>query len=304
MLRDTRLPRRKLSTLGPGAATAVMLALATPSGWVAAQKVAIDTIAGQTVTRGESVAIDPAPPRTLFLGFVETSGRTLPSGQGHVAVGYLGSSILAQRAGFGNVAPFVVHAAYGVTDNVTITAGSGFIGDHGREEAVFIPYIAHRLRLWGSERSSIAFGHFLGVRTPKSSSKRAVLFGASLAASSSVSDRVTVNLSIGAMGFTDEYDPGRYTGLVDVGRIPGTVDVSGERRTEADAVLAIGAEFALGPSARLVGEYRLIEPSDESGLFSAGLRLLGTTLDGEVGLAMWSEDRAAFQPIASIGYRF
>ncbi len=106
------------------------------------------------------------------------------------------------------------------------------------------------------------------------------------------------------MGFTDEYDPGRYTGLVDVGRIPGTVGVSGERRTEADAVLAIGAELALGPSARLVGEYRLIEPSDESGLFSAGLRLLGTTLDGEVGLAMWSEDRAAFQPIASIGYRF
>ena len=70
-----------------------------------------------------------------------------------------------------------------------------------------------------------------------------MLFGASLVASSSVSDRVTVNLSIGAMGFTDEYDPGRFT---------------------------------------------------------------GTTLDGEVGLAMWSEEvgRAAFQPIASIGYRF
>ena len=81
----------------------------------------------------------------------------------------------------------------------------------------------------------------LHVRPRGSHSKRAVLFGASLAASSSVSDRVTVNLSIGAMGFTDEYDPGRYT---------------------------------------------------------------GTTLDGEVGLAMWSEDRAAFQPIASIGYRF
>ena len=282
-----------------------MFALATPSGWVAAQKVAIDTIADQTVTRGESVAIDPAPPRTLFLGFVETSGRTLPSGRGHVSVGYLGSSILAQGAGFGNVAPFVVHAAYGVTDNVTITAGSGYIGYHGRGRAVFIPYIAHKFRLWGSERTSVALGHYLGVRTPeKYSSKRAVLFGASLAASSSVSDRVTVNLSIGAMGFTDEYDPGRYTGLVDVGRIPGTVGVSGERRTEADAVLAIGAEFTLRPSARLVGEYRLIEPSDESGLLIAGLKLLGTTLDGEVGLAIWSEDRAAFQPIASIGYRF
>lgn len=287
------------------AATAAVLAAAAPSQGVAVQDRGSRETAGQTVGPGDSAAVHPAPPRTLFLGFVETDGRTLPRGRGHVAVGYLGASILAQHEGFANVAPLVVQASYAATDNVTITAGSGFISYLGREDPVFIPYIAHKYRLWGDERSAIAFGHYLGVREPGTyNSERAVLFGASLAASSGVSDRLTINLGMGVVGLTEEHDLGRFTGFGRGGGSAGTNRFGLVRRTETDAVLAIGAEFALRPGASLVGEYRVVEPSEESGLLITGLRWLGTTLDGEVGLALWSGDPASFLPIASIGYRF
>ena len=291
-------------TLVRVAATAAVLAAAAPSQGVAVQergsRETTDTLAGQTVGPGDSAAVHPAPPRTLFLGFVETDGRTLPRGQGHVAVGYLGASILVRRGDSPTAVPLVAQAAYGVTENVTVTLGSAAFAYNRWRPDFFIPYMAHKFRFLHTERTSVAFGHYLGIKEPTAQGQ-VVLFGASLAASHGVSDRVTLSLGVGAMGFTDHYDPGRF--LVPV--LPGgTVGSPAGRRVEADAVLAIGAEYAMRHNAWLVGEYRLIEPSRESGVVSVGLRLLGTTLAGELGMSMWIDDPEGSQPIVSVGYRF
>lgn len=299
----------------PGAATALMLALATHSGSAAAQNArshaAIDTIDSQTATHGESAAVDPIPPRTLVLGYVETTSRTLPGGQGYFTAGYLGASSLARDVDFGSVDPLVFHAAYGVFDNLTVSAGLGLIdyrirrtSSRIRRESIFIPYMAPRFRLLGGERHSVAVGGYLGYRTAGGYEYRTtVLYGVSVVASRVMSERALVSVGVGAMGPAPVRGPGRYTGQADVPGDFGTIGTARDRATKTDAVFAVGGEFNFRSNAKLVGEFRLIDPR-ERGLFTTGVRFCGTTLNGEVGLAQWFGGAAETRPIIGIGYRF
>ena len=66
---------------------------------------------------------DPFPPR-LLTGYVGSTGYTLAKGQGYVAAGYAGASPVAQLGDFQDAMPFVAHASYGVTDDLTVALGS------------------------------------------------------------------------------------------------------------------------------------------------------------------------------------
>ena len=284
--------------LSAGTAMLAMLALATTPHCLAAQDrrltTATDTIDGETVARRAS-AVDPLPPRTLYLGVVETTAGTLPRGQGYIAAGYRVENILARTA---SVAPFVVHAAYGVADRVTVSVGSGFLNyGHGGAS----PYIAHKFRLVDGEHSTVALGHYVGISTgTRGGRDGTVVFGTSLAVSNRLSDRATLSVGLGAAGSTEEYDPGRFTGPGSVGP-PG---VGALRRTSTDAVLTISGEYAARPELKVVGEYLLVDPADEKGLLIVGLRFLGRGLAAELSLAGWLEHRDQLWPVVNVGYRF
>ena len=69
---------------------------------------------------------DPFPPR-LLTGFVESTGYTLAQGRGHLSAGYLGANPLAQATELGDFVPGAGQVSYGVTDELTLTAGSGLL---------------------------------------------------------------------------------------------------------------------------------------------------------------------------------
>ena len=151
--------------VAPGTATVTMVA-SDPDGLWAEQRAAVTVTAEQiravpvqpemartgeaTVDEGsprqesggDSRQLDPVPPR-LLAGFLESTGYTVSRGEGHVSAGYLGTSLLAQAGDIMDVQPYGVHAAYGVTDELMVSIGSGIVY-HDGGDSDFFPYFAPR----------------------------------------------------------------------------------------------------------------------------------------------------------------
>ena len=291
----------RISEVAPGTATVTVMA-SDPGGLSAQQMATVTVTAGQarevsaqpgtdpaqpgTVTADpvdaqsrsvrHSPSPDPVPPR-LLVGFLESTGRTLARGQGHFSAGYLGTSVVAQVGDFLDIVPYVAHAAYGVSDNLTIAVGSGFYHDVDGREIDFFPYYASKFRVLDNEQASVALGGHLGLLV---SEENLVYFGVSGMVSRNVVGGFVMHGGAGLLGFSE-------SGV-----------------TDTDGVFSIGGEFSMDPRIRLVGEFRRVGVEDGSNVLSAGLRFLGATLGGEVGLAYWLEDAAEIRPIVSLGYRF
>ena len=291
----------RISEVAPGTATVTVMA-SDPGGLSAQQMATVTVTAGQarevsaqpgtdpaqpgTVTADpvdaqsrsvrHSPSPDPVPPR-LLVGFLESTGRTLARGQGHFSAGYLGTSVVAQVGDFLDIVPYVAHAAYGVSDNLTIAVGSGFYHDVDGREIDFFPYYASKFRVLDNEQASVAVGGHLGLLV---SEENLVYFGVSGMVSRNVVGGFVMHGGAGLLGFSE-------SGV-----------------TDTDGVFSIGGEFSMDPRIRLVGEFRRVGVEDGSNVLSAGLRFLGATLGGEVGLAYWLEDAAEIRPIVSLGYRF
>ena len=238
--------------------------------------VTADPVGAQSRSVRHSPSPDPVPPR-LLVGFLESTGRTLPRGQGHFSAGYLGTSVVAQVGDFLDIVPYVAHAAYGVSDDLTIAVGSGFYHDVDGREIDFFPYYASKFRVLDNEQASVALGGHLGLLV---SEENLVYFGVSGMVSRNVVGGFVMHGGAGLLGFSE-------SGV-----------------TDTDGVFSIGGEFSMDPRIRLVGEFRRVGVEDGSNVLSAGLRFLGATLGGEVGLAYWLEDAAEIRPIVSLGYRF
>ncbi len=291
----------RISEVAPGTATVTVMA-SDPGGLSAQQMATVTVTAGQarevsaqpgtdpaqpgTVTADpvdaqsrsvrHSPSPDPVPPR-LLVGFLESTGRTLARGQGHFSAGYLGTSVVAQVGNFLDIVPYVAHAAYGVSDDLTIAVGSGFYHDVDGREIDFFPYYASKFRVLDNEQASVALGGHLGLLV---SEENLVYFGVSGMVSRNVVGGFVMHGGAGLLGFSE-------SGV-----------------TDTDGVFSIGGEFSMDPRIRLVGEFRRVGVEDGSNVLSAGLRFLGATLGGEAGLAYWLEDAAEIRPIVSLGYRF
>ena len=298
----------RISEVAPGTATVTVMA-SDPGGLSAQQMATVTVTAGQAREVSAQPGTDPAQPRTdraqpgtvtadpvdaqsrsvrhspspdpvpprLLVGFLESTGRTLARGQGHFSAGYLGTSVVAQVGDFLDIVPYVAHAAYGVSDNLTIAVGSGFYHDVDGREIDFFPYYASKFRVLDNEQASVALGGHLGLLV---SEENLVYFGVSGMVSRNVVGGFVMHGGAGLLGFSE-------SGV-----------------TDTDGVFSIGGEFSMDPRIRLVGEFRRVGVEDGSNVLSAGLRFLGATLGGEAGLAYWLEDAAEIRPIVSLGYRF
>ena len=291
----------RISDVAPGTATVTVMA-SDPGGLSAQQMATVTVTAGQAQAISAQPRTDPAQPRTvtadpvgaqsrsvrhspspdpvpprLLVGFLESTGRTLARGQGHFSAGYLGTSVVAQVGDFLDIVPYVAHAAYGVSDDLTIAVGSGFYHDVDGRAIDFFPYYASKFRVLDNEQASVALGGHLGLLV---SEENLVYFGVSGMVSRNVVGGFVMHGGAGLLGFSE-------SGV-----------------TDTDGVFSIGGEFSMDPRIRLVGEFRRVGVEDGSNVLSAGLRFLGATLGGEAGLAYWLEDAAEIRPIVSLGYRF
>ncbi len=223
----------------------------------------------------------PFPPR-LLAGFVESTGYTLARGRGHAGVGYLGANPLAQAAELGDFVPVAGQAAYGVTDDLTITAGSGlFYYNVGGGDSDLFPYFAPKFRAWHNGQVSVAVTGYLGLWLAE---ETITYYGGSVAGSMAVNDALSLHASGGMLGIS--------------------ATVFGETLNEQIGVAAVGGDFDVTPELGLAGEFRRVGFEDGTNILTAGLRFLGTPIAGELGLAYYLEDAAEIRPIASLAYRF
>ena len=224
---------------------------------------------------------DPFPPR-LLAGFVASTGHTLAQGRGHVSAGYLGASPLAQFGEFGDVLPGVGQVSYGVTDDLTVTAGSGFFYYNvGSGDSDLFPYLAPKFRVWDNEQISVAVGGYAALLLAE---ETVTYYAASVAGSIAVNDALGLHASGGVLGISATF--------------------LGETLTEQIGVFAVGGDFRATPEFAVVGEFRRVGVEDGSNIVTAGLRFLGTAIGGEAGLAYYLEDEAEIRPIVSVAYRF
>ena len=242
---------------------------------------------------------DPVPPRMLYGGFLESTGHTLPRGRGYAGVGYMGADWLAQIGPntWDAIRPYVAHGAFGVTDDLMVGMGSGFIRFPGKEPSVeYIPYVTAKFRVLSTDQSSAAIGGFWGLFSWATfSGFNTVLFGLSGSYSRSFADMVALNGTIGMHGWS-----------IDSGwRI--------NDKATKEVTLAIGAEVQVLSQLRLVSELRSFggfdpDKGERTEVLSAALRYLGSEVGVEVGLARWVvEERlwlGATRPILSLAYRF
>ena len=283
-----------ITEMGPGTATVTVMAT-DPGGLSAEQRIAVTLGRArveptpqppeQAPPQAPAVAVDrqddapepdPVPPR-LLLG-LETSGHTLAAGQGYVSAGYLGASFLAQLGEIADVLPFVAHAAYGVTDDLTVALGSGFIYyNFGGGDSDFYPYVAPKFRVYQDERMAAAVGSYFGIFLAEETETH---YAASTVISGNIS-MLQINASAGFLG----------------------VSSGGENNSEG--LFAVSGELSLDPSLKLAAEFRRVGvDEDGSNLLSGGIRYLSDTFAGEAGLAYWLEDYTEVRPIVSITYRF
>ena len=224
---------------------------------------------------------DPFPPR-LLAGFVASTGYTLAQGRGHVSAGYLGASPLAQFGELGDVWPGVAQASYGVTDDLTVTAGSGFFYYNvGSGDSDLFPYFAPKFRAWNNEQVSVAVEGYVGLWLAE---ETVTYYAGSVAGSIALDGGLGLHASGGVLGIS--------------------ATIFGETVTEQFGVFAVGGDFRVTPELRLAGEFRRVGIEDGSNIITAGLRFLGTGIGGEAGLAYYLEDEAEIRPIVSVAYRF
>ncbi len=224
---------------------------------------------------------DPFPPR-LLAGFVGSTGHTLARGQGHVSVGYLGASPLAQVGDFGDVWPSVAQASYGVTDDLTVTAGSGFFYYNvGSGDSDLFPYVAPKYHAWDNEQVSVAVEGYVGFWLAE---ENATYYAGSVAGSMAVDRGFSLHASGGMLGVSST--------------------ISGRSQTEQLGVFAVGGDYRVTPEVGLGGEFRRVGFQDGTNVVTAGLRFLQTPIAAEAGLAYYLEDEAEIRPIVSFAYRF
>ncbi len=232
----------------------------------------------QTAATGQP---DPFPPR-LLVAFAASTGYTLAQGRGHVSVGYLGASPLAHLGEFGDVLPVAGQASYGVTDRLTLTAGSGFVYyDALGGDSDLFPYLAPRYRAWSSEQVSVAVGGYGGLLLAE---ETVTYYAGSIAGSIAVDGGLRLHAS------------GGVTGLA--------ATIRGATQTEQFGVFAAGGDFSVTPELGLAGEFRRVGIEDGSNIVTASLRLLGAAIALEAGVAYYLEDGAEIRPIVSAAYRF
>ena len=224
---------------------------------------------------------DPFPPR-LLAGFVTSTGYTLAQGQGHVSVGYMGASPLTQFGEIGDVIPGVGQASYGVTDDLTVTAGSGFFYYNvGSGDSDLFPYVAPKFRAWNNEQMSVAVEGYVGLWLAE---ETVTYYAGSVAGSIAVDGGLSLHASGGVLGIS--------------------ATIFGETITEQIGVFALGGDFRVTPELGLAGEFRRVGIEDGTNIITAGLRFLKTGIAGETGLAYYLDDEAEIRPIVSVAYRF
>lgn len=242
---------------------------------------------------------DPAPPRMLYGGFLESTGHTLPRGRGYAGAGYMGGDWLAQigTSTRNAIRPYVVHAAYGITDDLMVGVGSGFARFRGNDARFeYHPYVAAKYRLFATDRFSAAVGGFWGVFTWSNfGGFNSVLYGFSASYSRSFAERVALNGTIGMYGRS-----------IDRG-----IQINHESTEKL--TMAIGAELQVLSQVRLVGELRSFggfdpEEGKRTKVLSGALRYLGRVVGVEAGLARWLVPTrlwlGATRPVVSVAYRF
>ena len=224
---------------------------------------------------------DPFPPR-LLTGFLGSTGYTLSRGRGHVSVGYLGTSPLAQVGEFGDVWPIAGQASYGVTDDFTITAGSGFFHyTVGSGDSDLFPYIAPKFRLWANDQISVTVAGYGGIWLAE---ENLTYYGGSVAGSVAVGGGLNLHATGGTLGIS--------------------ATILDETQTEQVGVFALGGDFHVTRALGLTGEFRRVGIEDGTNILTVGLLFLGNTVAGEAGLAYYLEEGAEIRPIVSFAYRF
>ena len=224
---------------------------------------------------------DPFPPR-LLTGFVGSTGYSLARGTAHVSAGYLGASPLAQIGEFGDISPSVAQASFGVTDDLTVTAGSGFVYYNvGGGDSDLFPYVAPRFRAWHNEQASVAVHGYYGAWLAEETIS---YYGASVAGSLAVDSNLTVHAAGGMLGIA--------------------ATIFGETETEQYGVFSGGADFRVTPVLGLAAEFRRLGIEDGTNVVTAGVRFLHSLLAAEAGAAYYFETDAEIRPIISVAYRF
>ncbi len=224
---------------------------------------------------------DPFPPR-LLAAFTASTGHTLAQGRSHASAGYLGASPLAHLGGIEDILPVAVQASHGVTDDLTVTAGSGFYyynTDGGDSD--FVPYLAPRIRAWSNERISVAFAGYLGLWLAE---ETVTYYAGSIGGSMEVMNGLGLHASGGMAGIA--------------------ATILGETETEQFGVLAVGGDFRVTPEVGLAGEFRRVGIENGSNIVTASLQVLRAAIAGEVGLAYYLEDGAEIRPIVSLAFPF
>lgn len=225
--------------------------------------------------------LDPLPPR-LLTGFIEPTGYTLRRDRSQAGAGYMGASPLAQAGAIGDVVPGIAQVSYGVTDDLTVTAGTGFVYYNvGAGGSDLFPYFAPKYRAYVDERVSVAVAGYAGMFL---ASETLTYYGGSVAVSMEAANGVRVHAAGGMLG------------------VSGTV--LGVTRTDQVGVAALGGDYLVTPQLGLAGEYRRVGFEDGTNIASAALRYIQGAIVGEAGLAYYLEDGAEIRPIASLAYRF
>ena len=226
---------------------------------------------------------DPFPPR-LLTGYVGSTGYTLAKGQGYVAAGYAGASPVAQLGDFQDAMPFVAHASYGVTDDLTVALGSAlFYYNVESADTDLFPYVAPKFRVLSNEQVSVAVDAYVG----RWLAEQAINYYGGSVTGSIDTEAIGLHVTGGMLGLSST--------------------IFGETLTENVGTLAIGADFRV-PSLdmKLVGQFRRIGFEDGGNVVTGGLRFLflGAGLAGEAGVASHLENNTSLRPIVSVAYRF
>lgn len=220
------------------------------------------------------------PPR-LLAGFVESTGYTLARGRGHVSAGYLGANPLAQLAEFGDFVPGAGQVSFGVTDDLTVTAGSGFFYYNvGPGDSDLFPYFTPKFRAWHNGQVSVAVTGYAGLWLAE---ETVTYYGGSVAGSMAMNDGLSLHASGGMLGIS--------------------ATVFGETQNEQIGVAMVGGDFHVTPELGLAGEFRRVGIEDGTNILTAGLRFR-RAIAAEAGLAYYLEDEAEIRPIVSVSYRF
>ena len=224
---------------------------------------------------------DPFPPRLLG-SHIESTGHTLAAGRRLASVGYLGATPAAQYLGFGDAWPLAGQASYGVTDELTLTAGSGVLLDADGRNPELLPYLAPKFRAWSNALVSVAVGGHAGWSLL--AEETGVVYGGSVAASAVLTGGLSLHASGGMVGYS--------------------LSSPGETETDQFGVFAGGADFRLTQTLALAAEFRRVGIEHGTNIVTAGLRFLYRTVGGEAGLAHYVDAEAQIRPIVSVAYRF